>query len=150
MARACRIIEEAEKSLPLAALAATVGFSPFHFQRLFKETVGVTPKAYAMAHRARRFQESLREEQRYPSHVRSGLRVQQLPAEKVADHLGMTPSEYRKGGAGQRVRHAMVRCDLGWMLVAATELGGLRYRIDDSPTVVRVVAGAFPPPNFGQ
>ena len=62
MARACRIIEEAEKSLPLAALAATVGFSPFHFQRLFKETVGVTPKAYAMAHRARRFQESLREE----------------------------------------------------------------------------------------
>ncbi len=43
--------------------------------------------------------------------------------EKAADHLGMTPAEYRNGGAGKHVRYAMVECYLGWMLVAATERG---------------------------
>ena len=146
MARACRIIEEAEKSLPLAALAATVGFSPFHFQRLFKETVGVTPKAYAMAHRARRFQESLREERSVTQAMyEAGFGSSSRCYEKAADHLGMTPSEYRKGGAGQRVRHAMVRCDLGWMLVAATERGICAIEFDDGPERLRErLAARFP------
>ena len=146
MARACRIIEEAEESLPLAALAATVGFSPFHFQRLFKETVGVTPKAYAMAHRARRFQESLREEQSVTQAMyKAGFGSSSRCYENAADHLGMTPAEYGKGGAGQRIRHAIVQCNLGWMLVAATERGICAIEFDDGPERLRErLAARFP------
>src|SRR5581483_988244 len=54
IARACRLIEEAEAAPSLAALAKAAGMSRFHFHRLFKAETGVTPKAYADAARARR------------------------------------------------------------------------------------------------
>ena len=42
--RACTLIETSEATLSLAELAQAVGLRPFHFQGLFKATVGVTPK----------------------------------------------------------------------------------------------------------
>ena len=43
--------------------------------------------------------------------------------ESGAPALGMTPSAYRKGGAGEEIRYAMGRCSLGRVLVAATQRG---------------------------
>lgn len=59
IAEACRLIETAEESLSLDALAGQVGLSPYHFHRLFKAIVGVTPKAYAVAHRQKRLRDNL-------------------------------------------------------------------------------------------
>ena len=49
VAEACRIIEAAEAAPKLDALATAVGLSPYHFHRVFKAALGVTPKAYAVA-----------------------------------------------------------------------------------------------------
>ena len=57
IARACRMIEAAEAPPTLAQLARTVGLSPYHFHRLFSRIAGVTPKAYAQAHRRARLHE---------------------------------------------------------------------------------------------
>jgi AraC family transcriptional regulator, regulatory protein of adaptative response / methylated-DNA-[protein]-cysteine methyltransferase len=54
VARACRMIEEAEEALSLDALAHSAGMSRFHFHRVFKAVTGVTPKAYAAGHRGKR------------------------------------------------------------------------------------------------
>ncbi|MBY0341142.1 MAG: AraC family transcriptional regulator, partial [Rhodocyclaceae bacterium] len=59
IAAACRHIEAAEKPPTLAALAAATGLSPYHFHRLFKSLTGVTPKAYAQAHRTGQLQQKL-------------------------------------------------------------------------------------------
>src|SRR5919197_5655856 len=59
VARACRQIEEAEETPSLAALARAAGLSRFHFHRVFKAVTGVTPKAYAAAHRGKRVREEL-------------------------------------------------------------------------------------------
>ncbi len=40
-------------------LAKKTGMSPFHFHRLFKQATGLTPKAYATAHRAKHVREHL-------------------------------------------------------------------------------------------
>ena len=56
---ACRRIETAEESPSLASLANAAGMSPFHFHRLFKATTGLTPKAYATAHRSERMRAEL-------------------------------------------------------------------------------------------
>src|ERR1700754_2795379 len=59
VARACRLIEESEEVPALNELAEAVRRSASHFHRLFKATTGLTPKAYAAAHRASRVRESL-------------------------------------------------------------------------------------------
>jgi AraC family transcriptional regulator of adaptative response/methylated-DNA-[protein]-cysteine methyltransferase len=59
VAQACRIIEQAEQEPSLNQLANAVGLSPYHFHRLFKKTVGITPKQYAMEKRLSRVRGNL-------------------------------------------------------------------------------------------
>lgn len=47
VALGCAIIERSASPPTLAVLARAVGLSRFHFHRLFKRTIGVTPRAYA-------------------------------------------------------------------------------------------------------
>src|SRR5437660_1071732 len=54
VAKACRLIAEAEEMPSLEVLAKAAGMSRFHFHRTFKAHTGVTPKAYAEAQRAER------------------------------------------------------------------------------------------------
>lgn len=60
VARACRLIEEADEAPSLAGLAAAAGLSPFHFHRVFKAVAGVTPRDYAAARRAERVRDELK------------------------------------------------------------------------------------------
>ena len=52
--RACTMIEEAEYEPSLNELAGAAGLSPYHFHRIFRKAVGVTPKQYAMELRLQR------------------------------------------------------------------------------------------------
>lgn len=47
----CRFIENTAQEPSLAELAEYSGISSYHLQRLFKAATGLTPKAYAKAHR---------------------------------------------------------------------------------------------------
>src|SRR5207247_1399427 len=59
VAKACRLIETADETPSLDALAESAGMSRFYFHRVFRAITGVTPKAYAAAHRAERVREEL-------------------------------------------------------------------------------------------
>lgn len=124
VAKACRLIEEAEEMPNLAALAEASGLSRFHFHRLFKARTGVTPMAYAAAHRAKRVQEELRRsstvtEAIYAAGFNSNGRFYATAPER----LGMKPGDFRSGGRGAQIRFATGPCSLGTILVAATEKG---------------------------
>jgi AraC family transcriptional regulator, regulatory protein of adaptative response / methylated-DNA-[protein]-cysteine methyltransferase len=132
--RACRAIEEAEAEPTLAELAGAAGLSPFHFQRLFKQAVGVTPKQYALAHRRRRIHERLAREGSVTEAIHdAGFESSGRFYAESAAILGMTPSEYRRGGPGVAIRFALARCSLGWVLVAATERGVCAIEFGDAP-----------------
>src|SRR5881398_3666340 len=62
--KALRLIDAAEMPPSLDELAASAGYSPFHFHRIFKRATGVTPAAYARARRARAMTASLAAESR--------------------------------------------------------------------------------------
>ena len=120
VARAVRRIETAEELPALAELARTAGMSPFHFHRIFKSVTGVTPKAYAAAHRARKMREELGKPENsvtaaiYGAGFNSSSRFYATTNQV----LGMTPSAFRKGGADTEIRFAVGECSLGSILVA--------------------------------
>ena len=136
--KACKVIEEADKEPTLNQLAETVGLSPAYFQRLFKKTVGITPKQYAREIRLGRIRTHLRKDSSvteavYHAGYGSGSRFY----EKATESLGMKPTEYQNGAAGLSIHFAIVQSYLGWVLVATTNTGICRIDLDDSREVLK-------------
>ena len=144
--RACRLIEAAETPPSLDALAHASGLSPFHFHRIFKAVTGVTPAAYAQAHRAARAADSLAEGKSVTESIyAAGYGAPSRFYADGAERLGMSPSAYRKGGAGERIAFATGPCTLGLVLVAATERGICAILLGDDADALRSdLAARFP------
>jgi AraC family transcriptional regulator, regulatory protein of adaptative response / methylated-DNA-[protein]-cysteine methyltransferase len=124
VAHACRLLETEQDVPSLAKLAATAGMSPYHFHRIFKSVIGVTPKAYATAQRRQRLQSSL---QRSPSVTEAiydaGFGSSSRFYAASDKSLGMTPKAFRDGGANTELQFAVGKCSLGTILVAASHKG---------------------------
>lgn len=132
--QACRRLEESEVIPKLGELAAQAGLSPYHFHRLFKKVVGVTPKQYAATHQAQRFRYSLKANQTVTEAIYdSGFSSSSRAYEKARDRLAMPPSTYKKGGAGLTIRYSIAQCFIGWVIVASTDRGICAVEFGDDP-----------------
>lgn len=146
VAELCRFIENAEQLPSLDELAAQAGWSVYHLHRVFKQVTGLTPKAYAAAHRAQRVREELAHSGTvteaiygagYNSNGRFYADSQQM--------LGMTPTRYRAGGANTEIRFAIGQCSLGAILVAQSERGVCAILLgDDADALARDLQDRFP------
>lgn len=131
-----------EFPLPLACLAAQVGYAPHHFQRVFKRATGVSPAQYARGKRAQRAEAALSTEARVTDAIYdAGYSGPSRFYEETGQRLGMTPSAWRRGGAGVTIRWTIAETSLGPMLVAATEKGICRLSFDEDE---RELARRFP------
>src|SRR5690606_896837 len=117
------------------------------FHRVFKAHTGLTPKAYAAAHRARRLREGLDTpgvsvtEAIYDA----GFNTSSRYYEGAGLRLGMRASDYRAGGAGALIRFAVGQCSLGAILVARSERGICAISLgDDADALVRELQDQFP------
>ncbi len=100
--QACRLIEAAEAPPSLQALADAVGLSPSHFHRLFRTATGVTPRAYACAHRNARVRAGLGKSATVTQAIYdAGFNSNGRFYATSADVLGMAPSIFRAGGADE-------------------------------------------------
>lgn len=136
--KACRTIEASDAPVSLGDLAAASELSPSHFQKIFKKTVGLTPKQYAVAHRTERFRRNLRNGTSVSAAIQeTGFGSSSRAYEKVQEHLGMNPSTYRSGGIGLTIRYAVSTCRLGSVAVAATDKGICAIELGDSKSDVR-------------
>jgi AraC family transcriptional regulator of adaptative response/methylated-DNA-[protein]-cysteine methyltransferase len=132
VARAVALLETAEDAMPMAQLAAQVGYAPHHFARLFKRATGVTPAAFARGLRARRMAEMLNEEANVTDAIyEAGYSAPSRFYETARDRLGMTPSAWRNGGAGVTIRWTVAETSLGPLLIAATDKGLCRVAFDE-------------------
>lgn len=150
VARACRAIEAAETPPTLADLAAIAGVSPFHLHRLFKAETGVTPRAYAAALRAERARAALTRGETITGAVYSaGFSGSGRFYEAADGMLGMTPTAFKHGAPDAAIRFAVGACDLGALLVAATERGICAISLGDDPDdLVRELQARFPRARF--
>jgi AraC family transcriptional regulator of adaptative response/methylated-DNA-[protein]-cysteine methyltransferase len=123
----------ADETVTLTTLARLTKLSPAHFQREFKRVLGVSPREYQAACRARRFRGALREghdvsSALYEAGYGSPSRIYEMPP----TGRGMAPGAYRRGGAGLAIGFTTLRCALGWLLVAATSKGVCAVKLGDS------------------
>jgi AraC family transcriptional regulator of adaptative response/methylated-DNA-[protein]-cysteine methyltransferase len=131
---ACRLIEDAESPPSLEDLARKVGMSPSHFHRVFKQVTGLTPRAYAAAHREKRLREELARKGTVTEAVyEAGYGSNGRFYEQSNEVLGMTPTRYRAGGADTDIRFAVGECSLGPILVASTDKGVCAILMGDDP-----------------
>jgi AraC family transcriptional regulator of adaptative response/methylated-DNA-[protein]-cysteine methyltransferase len=127
-------------------LAEAVGRSPSYFHRMFKAITGLTPKDYAVAHRASKVRRGLDSgnsvtEAMYDAGFNSSGRFY----EKSTGLLGMTPTQYRTGGANEEIRFAVGETSLGAILVASSKKGVASILLGADPdTLVRNLQDRFP------
>lgn len=147
---ACRLIEQSEHAPRLKDLASHAGVSPYHFHRVFKAITGLTPKEYAAADRAKRIRTELGRNGTVTDAIYgAGYNSNGRFYEMSHDILGMTPSNYRAGGARTDIQFAVGECSLGSILVAKSERGVCAILLGDDPDeLTRDLQNQFPRANL--
>lgn len=142
----CRHIEHAEPAPGLEQLARMAQMSASHLHRVFKAVTGVTPKAYATAHRARKMRGELEHSGTVTEAIyQAGYGSSSRFYEESNGRLGMTPKNYRTGGANTVIRFAVGECSLGSILVAASARGVCAILMGDDPdALARDLQDRFP------
>ncbi len=130
----CRYIEtHLESSLTLRTLSAQAGLSPFHFQRLFKQIAGITPRQYVDACRLGVLKSRLKERRTVTmAMIEAGYGSSSRLYERASSQLGMTPATYQRGGPATAIRYTVAACPLGRLLLAGTERGICAVYLGDS------------------
>jgi AraC family transcriptional regulator, regulatory protein of adaptative response / methylated-DNA-[protein]-cysteine methyltransferase len=136
--RACRYIEEhLDETLRLEQLGAELGLSQAYAQRLFKRVLGISPRQYAEAQRLERIKSQLKGGASVTTTVYDvGYSSSSRLYERAPAQLGMTPTTYKRGGAGMLIAYTIVDSPLGRLLVAGTEQGICRVGLDNSDEVL--------------
>ncbi len=131
---ACRYIEQnLETTLRLEQIAAHAGLSPFHFQRLFKRTLGISPRQYQQARRTGKFRQALHGNGTITDAIyEAGYSSSSRAYENTNAQLGMTPSAFRRRGSGISISYTIAGSALGKVLVATTSRGVCAVRFGDS------------------
>lgn len=142
----CRLIDEADAVPTLSDLARHAGLSPYHLHRVFKAVTGLTPRAYATARRAERVRQELGTRATVTEAIYgAGYQSSGRFYEESHRVLGMTPEQYRSGGARTEIRFAIGECTLGSILVAQSAVGVCAILLGDDPeALLRDLQDRFP------
>lgn len=118
------IEENLDQSLTLEAIGKSVGASPFHLQKVFKASTGMSPRQYAEECRLSSVKRELKSGREVTAAVfEAGYSSGSRLYERSTQNLGMTPGTYGKRGAGELISFAVVRSPLGLMLLGGTKRG---------------------------
>jgi AraC family transcriptional regulator of adaptative response/methylated-DNA-[protein]-cysteine methyltransferase len=111
-----------DRAVSLAELGRLVHLSPFTVQRLFKQSLGVSPLQYQRALRAGALRGALKQGESVTDAIyNAGFGSSSRGYEGA--QLGMTPARFAKGGRGEQIGWCSARSPFGWVIVGATKRG---------------------------
>lgn len=119
----------------LEDVAAHVYLSPFHFQRMFKEWAGVTPKKFLQYLSIEYAKGILKDQQStlFDAAYETGLSGTSRLHDLFIKIEGMTPGEYKNGGAQLQINYSFAESPFGSLIVAATPKGICYMAFADDP-----------------
>lgn len=137
----------------LQEVAAAVHMSPFHFQRVFAEWAGVTPKKFLQYLTLDYAKGMLREEKTtvFDAAFEAGLSGTGRLHDLFINIESMTPGEYKNGGKALHINYSFAESPFGNILVASTAKGICHMAFADQPeAALQALKGQFPHAEFTQ
>lgn len=109
----------------LEEVAEKINLSPFHFQRLFTEWAGVSPKKFLQYLTVEHAKKMLKENQAtlFETAFETGLSGTSRLHDLFVNIEGMTPGEYKNGGENLTINYSFAETPFGNILVASTAKG---------------------------
>jgi AraC family transcriptional regulator of adaptative response/methylated-DNA-[protein]-cysteine methyltransferase len=126
IAEAIEYIQQNFKSQPsLEEVAEKINISPFHFQRLFTEWAGVSPKKFLQYISVEHAKSILKGTQAtlFDAAEETGLSGTGRLHDLFVNIEGMTPGEYKNGGENLSINYSYAESPFGNILVASTQKG---------------------------
>ena len=136
------------KSQPsLEEVAERINLSPFHFQRLFTEWAGVSPKKFLQFLTVEHAKKMLQGSQAtlFDTAYEAGLSGTGRLHDLFVNLEGMTPGEYKNGGENLAINYSFAESPFGKMLVASTHKGICHLAFaDEEQTALAKLQARFP------
>jgi len=137
----------------LDKVAEKVHLSPFHFQRLFTEWAGTSPKKFLQYISVEHAKKLLKENQAtlFDAAYETGLSGTSRLHDLFINIEGMTPAEYKNGGRNLSVNFSFAESPFGNIIVASTQKGICHMAFaDDEPTAFATMQRHFPNATFNR
>ena len=137
----------------LEEIAANISLSPHHFQRLFTDWAGVSPKKFLQYITIAQAKKSLQENGRplFDTAMESGLSGTGRLHDLFIQIEGMTPGEYKNGGENLLINYSFAESPFGNILVASTPKGICHMAFaDDHQTALEELRFQFPNARYAQ
>lgn len=137
----------------LDALAAKVHLSPFHFQRLFTEWAGISPKKFLQYISVAYAKDILKNTRAsiFDAASETGLSSAGRLHDLFINIEGMTPGEYKNGGENLHIHYSFAESPFGKLLVASTPKGICHMAFsEDAAEALAVLNKQFPRAHFEQ
>lgn len=135
----------------LDAVAKEVYLSPFHFQRLFKEWAGVSPKKFLQYISLEHAKKLLLDRTVLDTAYETGLSGSGRLHDLFVSIEGMTPGEYKNGGEQLFINYSFAESPFGNILVASTSKGICHMSFaDDEKEAFDQLQKQFPKAQFRQ
>jgi len=154
IADAIGYINENFKSQPgLGEVAKKIHVSPFHFQRMFTEWAGVSPKKFLQFITVEYAKKLLKENQAtlFDAAFETGLSGTGRLHDLFVNIEGMSPGEYKNGGENLSINYSFAETPFGNMLVAATNKGICHMSFaDDEKLALQDLQQTFPNARYRQ
>lgn len=126
IARAIEYVKENFRKQPsLEEIAENVYLSPYHFQRMFTEWAGVSPKKFTQYLSVEYAKTLLKEKQTslFDTAIETGLSGTGRLHDLFMKIEGMTPGEYKNGGEALSINYSFAESPFGPLILAATPKG---------------------------
>jgi AraC family transcriptional regulator of adaptative response/methylated-DNA-[protein]-cysteine methyltransferase len=126
IAEAIAYLKQNYKNQPTLEQAAEhVHLSPFHFQRMFKDWAGVTPKQFLQYLSIEHAKTILKDKQAslFDTALDTGLSGTGRLHDLFIKVEGMTPGEYKNGGEQLTINYSFAESPFGTIMVASTNKG---------------------------
>ena len=135
----------------LDAVAKEVYLSPFHFQRLFKDWAGVSPKKFLQYISLQYAKKLLHQHTVSDTAYETGLSGSSRLHDLFISIEGMTPGEYKNGGEQLQINYSFAETPFGNILVASTTKGICHLAFaDDEKEALQQLQLQFPNAQFRQ